>query len=334
MGSVSAPKSPDVPSSTLAPPSDATPHSVPPPVPTGQPSPLPDTAVKPVRKRAEASDKRERSRQGRRLAALIVDNILCIPLLIPCVLLMEAIGGTRMGAGFLWLAASLLYFFLLELHTGQTIGKRLAGLRVVRVDGKPVDVMGIGARNCLRPIDSIPGIPLVGALSMALTGKRRARIGDLAGRTVVVEADEFEFARGPWTPLVVVYPMVWVAMAIGGGLLASGSKENYLAAVDSICQARVDAQSRASDAMQVLALSHRETQLIEALEYPPNLWKTQHEIIALKRRVDGVADGIMREALASGDPERVWKARQPELVAVADQVNARFEAMGLYYCAR
>ena len=133
---------------------------------------LPDTVVKPPRKRAEAKDSRERSRQSRRLVALIVDNILCFPLLFPSIWLMEAIGGTRIGAGFVWLAACLLYFFLLELHTGQTIGKRLTGLRVVRVDGKPVDVMGIGARNCLRPIDSIPGIPLVGALSMALTGER------------------------------------------------------------------------------------------------------------------------------------------------------------------
>ena len=295
---------------------------------------LPDTVVRPPRKRAEAKDSRERSRQSRRLVALIVDNILCFPLLFPSIWLMEAIGGTRIGAGFVWLAACLLYFFLLELHTGQTIGKRLTGLRVVRVDGKPVDVMGIGARNCLRPIDSIPGIPLVGALSMALTGKRRARIGDLAGRTVVVEAADFDFVRGPWSPLIVVYPLVWIGMAIGGALLTSSSEDNYLAQVDSICRARVEAQSRVTNAVQVLALSRQETQLIEALDYPPNLWKTQNEIVALKRRVDGVAEGIMRQALATSNPEHVWKARQPELVAVAEQVNARFEAMGLYYCAR
>jgi uncharacterized RDD family membrane protein YckC len=334
MGPVSAPTR-ETQSASSAPPADGTSRSVPPPGFVGESITTPSGASKPARKPAVAGDKRKKTRQSRRLVALIIDNIVCLPLLVPCFLVMDLVGGTRMGVGFLWLAASLLYFFLLELRTGQTVGKRVMGLRVVRYDGKPVDVMGIGARNCLRPIDSIPGIPLIGALSMALTGERRARIGDLAGRTVVAEADEHDFVRGPWSPLIVVYPLVWIAMAIGGGLLASGSKDNYLAAVDNICRMRIEAQNRgATNALQVLALSEQETRLIESMDYPPNLWKTQNEIVALKHRVDGVAEAILREAAASNDPQRVWQARQPQLVSVAKQVNARFEEMGLYYCAR
>jgi len=33
-------------------------------------------------------------------------------------------------------------------------------------------------------------------------------------------------------------------MAIGGGLLAESAKEPYLARIDAICKARVEAQSR------------------------------------------------------------------------------------------
>lgn len=244
-------------------------------------------------------------------------------------------GGTQVGVGFLYLAAWLLYFFLLELHTGQTVGKRLAGLRVVRVDGRPVDVMGIGARNGLRLIDGIPGLPLVGALSMTLTGERRRRIGDLAARTIVVEADQHAFVRGPWSPLIVIYPLVWVGMAIGGGLLADRAKEPYLAAVDTICRARVEAQNRVNQSFaDEVAWSHQETRLIEALRYPSNLTSMRQEILALKYRVDGVADSVLRDMQANADPQRTWEKEQPQLVAASAQTNARFEAMGLHYCAQ
>jgi hypothetical protein len=260
---------------------------------------------------------------------------VCIPLVIPCVFVTYAMGGTQVGVGLLYLAACLLYFFLLELHTGQTVGKRLAGLRVVRIDGRPVDVMGIGARNGLRLIDGLPGLPLLGALSMTLTGERRRRIGDLAGRTMVVEADEHAFLRGPWSPLIVIYPLVWIGMAIGGGLLADRAKEPYLAAVDSICRARVDAQNQGHRSFQdALSLSHQETRLIEALRYPANLGSTRQEILTLKYRVDGAADAVLRDLQLSADPQRTWQTEKPQLIAVATETNARFEAMGLRYCAQ
>jgi uncharacterized RDD family membrane protein YckC len=273
------------------------------------------------------------ARLRRRLGALIVDGFVCAPFLIPCVLLM---GGLGRGAWLVYLAACLIYFFLLELHTGQTIGKRVAGLRVVRVDGRPVDVMGIGARNALRLIDGIPGPPLIGALSMTLTGQRRRRIGDLAAGTIVVEADEHAFVRGPWSPLIVVYPILWLGLAVGGGLLAEqGQGEPYLADVDAVCHARVDASHRAASSFQdELVLSHHETRLIAALPYPSRLSSTRQEILALKQRVDTLADSILRDAKASRDPQRTFESERPQLQAVAAQVNARFDQLGLHYCAQ
>jgi uncharacterized RDD family membrane protein YckC len=305
-----------------------------PPV-TAGPSWSPPSSPTPPRPRKYLGYKAGDARLRRRLLALIIDGVVCIPLIIPCLLVMRFLGSTGAGVGFLYLAASLLYFFLLELHTGQTVGKRLAGLRVVRVDGRPVDVMGIGARNGLRLIDGIPGLPLVGALSMTLTGERRRRIGDLAARTMVVEADQHEFLRGPWSPLIVVYPFLWVAMAIGAGLLVETAKEPYLAKIDAICRARVEAQNQGNRSFEsLLSLSHQETRLIEQAPYPPNLYSTRNEVLQLKFRVDAVADGIQRDLQASPDPRRTWNREFPQLRAVAQETNARFEAMGLHYCAQ
>jgi uncharacterized RDD family membrane protein YckC len=275
------------------------------------------------------------ARLRRRALALIIDGIVCIPLIVPCLLVMSFLGSPGAGIGFLYLAASLLYFFLLELRTGQTVGKRLAGLRVVRVDGKPVDVMGIGARTGLRLIDGIPGLPLVGALSMTLTGDRRRRIGDLAGRTMVVEADQHEFIRGAWSPLIVLYPLLWIGMAISAALLIGTAKEPYLSKIDAICKARVEAQSRVTPSLAgLVALSHQETRMIESLRYPPNLYSTRDEVLTLKYRVDSAADAVLRDMRTSGDPRGTWAKEGPQLQAVATQVNARFEAMGLHYCAQ
>ena len=168
-------------------------------------------AAKPVRQRRFLGYRAGHARLRRRLGALIIDNLLIAPMLVPCALVM---GGLGPQAGVLYLAPYVIYFFLLEAHSGQTIGKRLAGLRVVGVDGGPVDALAVGARNVLRFVDGIPGPPLIGALSMTLTGPRRRRIGDLAARTVVVEAQEHSFVRAPRSALLALYPILWLGMAV------------------------------------------------------------------------------------------------------------------------
>jgi uncharacterized RDD family membrane protein YckC len=325
MSSTSAPPSAPARSGSVAPPVSAGPVTLETPHVSGTPAGRKHLGYKPGQ-----------ARLRRRLLALIIDGLVCIPLILPCLFVTSLLGVSRAGIGFLYLAACLLYFFLLELRTGQTVGKRLAGLRVVRVDGNPVDVMGIGARTGLRLIDGIPGIPLVGALSMTLTGERRRRIGDLGGRTMVVEADEHPFVRGAWSPLIVIYPLLWSAMAIAAVLLIGTAKEPYLAKVDAICRARVEAQSRGSTPTlaNLVALSHEETRMIGALQYPPNLYSTRDEVLTLKYRVDNAADAVLRDMQASGDPRRTWAREGPQLQAVAAQVNARFDAMGLHYCAQ
>lgn len=82
------------------------------------------------------------------------------------------------------------YFAAFEwLWNGQTPGKRILKLRVMREDGRPVTLWEALARNVLRIIDNFPGffIPLysVGLVAIFLNRKDQ-RIGDLFAGTVVV----------------------------------------------------------------------------------------------------------------------------------------------------
>lgn len=77
------------------------------------------------------------------------------------------------------------YIFFEMLWNGQTPGKRMVGLRVIRVDGMPVTAVEVVIRNLVRLIDFLPSAYGVGVISMFVNEKSR-RLGDLAAGTVVV----------------------------------------------------------------------------------------------------------------------------------------------------
>lgn len=82
------------------------------------------------------------------------------------------------------------YFVFFEwLWNGQTPGKRLMKLRVIREDGRPITLWEALARNLLRIFDALPGavVPFysVGLISVFLS-KRDQRFGDMFAGTVVV----------------------------------------------------------------------------------------------------------------------------------------------------
>lgn len=93
------------------------------------------------------------------------------------------------------------YFVFFEwLWNGQTPGKRLLKLRVIREDGRPVTFWEALTRNLLRIFDALPGflIPLYSVgLVVIFMNRRDQRIGDLFAGTIVVrersdEAPTFE----------------------------------------------------------------------------------------------------------------------------------------------
>jgi uncharacterized RDD family membrane protein YckC len=87
----------------------------------------------------------------------------------------------------LFLVLSLTYFFLSEATRGETLGKRLVGLRVVTVAGSPPPVRAVAVRTVLRIVDGqLFYLYVVGLLVARFSGPRRQRLGDHAAGTVVV----------------------------------------------------------------------------------------------------------------------------------------------------
>ncbi|MEO8647687.1 MAG: RDD family protein [Acidobacteriota bacterium] len=82
------------------------------------------------------------------------------------------------------------YFAVFEwLWNGQTPGKRLLKLRVIRDDGRPLTIWEAIGRNLLRIVDAAPGFLLpvysVGLLVIFMN-RRDQRLGDLFAGTVVI----------------------------------------------------------------------------------------------------------------------------------------------------
>jgi uncharacterized RDD family membrane protein YckC len=77
---------------------------------------------------------------------------------------------------------------------GQTPGKRLLRIRVVRDDGSPVDLFPSAVRNLLRLVDFLPVGYALGAVVMMATRPHR-RIGDWAAGTLVVRDERVDLSR-------------------------------------------------------------------------------------------------------------------------------------------
>jgi uncharacterized RDD family membrane protein YckC len=82
------------------------------------------------------------------------------------------------------------YFVFFEwLWNGQTPGKRLLKLRVIREDGRPITLWEATSRNLLRIFDAFPGFILpvysIGLITIFMS-RRDQRIGDMFSGTVVI----------------------------------------------------------------------------------------------------------------------------------------------------
>lgn len=75
---------------------------------------------------------------GRRLGALLIDWLLC-----------EIIAVAAFGTQYLTIAVFAAEVWILTSLTGFTIGKRLLGIRVVRIDGRPVGFIWAFVRTLL-----------------------------------------------------------------------------------------------------------------------------------------------------------------------------------------
>ncbi len=95
--------------------------------------------------------------------------------------------GTFFGLWIYWTALEVAW-------NGQTPGKRLLRIRVVKSDGSPVTVFSSAVRNLLRVVDFLPACYPVGLITM-LVDKRHRRLGDLLAGTVLVRDEQVDLSR-------------------------------------------------------------------------------------------------------------------------------------------
>ena len=78
------------------------------------------------------------------------------------------------------------YFALFEAFwNGQTPGKRLVKIRVIKDSGRQITLFEALARNLIRVVDLLPNFYLVGLISM-LCNRQQKRLGDFVAGTIVI----------------------------------------------------------------------------------------------------------------------------------------------------
>jgi uncharacterized RDD family membrane protein YckC len=140
---------------------------------------------------------------GTRSIAYILDTLLrygvLLAIFVAVVLIFDALqlhweGITdQFGAHFIMIILTLLYFFMewgyfatFEwLWTGQTPGKRVARIRVLKDGGGPISFLDAALRNLVRLVDSSGPMAAIGMLFIFFNRKNK-RPGDLLARTIVV----------------------------------------------------------------------------------------------------------------------------------------------------
>lgn len=140
---------------------------------------------------------------GSRFLAILADSVLQVIayIVIFLVILLILTSAPRINGlilerlGDKWIiAAIILFYFLLywgyytlfeAFWNGQTPGKRLCKLRVIRDSGRQITFFESMTRNLIRVIDAFPSFYAVGIVTM-LCNRRNKRLGDFAAGTLVV----------------------------------------------------------------------------------------------------------------------------------------------------
>jgi uncharacterized RDD family membrane protein YckC len=136
---------------------------------------------------------------GNRFLAALIDHLIQALILVALVVTTGLISNwTMFSSASAWthavmvLAAFTVYWgyfaFFEAIWSGQTPGKRMMRLRVVREDGRPVRFFEVLVRNILRlPIDLFPWPSYAIGVVSIIFSKHSKRVGDFVAGTVVVK---------------------------------------------------------------------------------------------------------------------------------------------------
>ena len=133
---------------------------------------------------------------GARLAALIIDSLLQFLAVLLCIGILFGVNRQLVNMGAVIRPSTIIaalivigfiiylgYFIACEmLMNGQTVGKRLFGLRVIRDNGQPIEF----AQALIRGIIRITLDMMYVGLFVIMFSKKHKRIGDMAAGTIVV----------------------------------------------------------------------------------------------------------------------------------------------------
>ena len=174
---------------------------------------------------------------GSRFLALLADTLIqAIAYTVIFLIILLVISAAPRINGFIverigdkWIiAAIILFYFLLywgyytlfeAFWNGQTPGKRLCKLRVIRDSGRQITFFESMTRNLIRVVDALPSFYAVGIVTM-LCNRRNKRLGDFAAGTLVIHERASEPAAlwggsasrtitaGAFTPVTPPAPLV------------------------------------------------------------------------------------------------------------------------------
>jgi len=136
---------------------------------------------------------------GSRFMAVFADTAIQLIMALVLVIIDEtALSGaiySHMAEYQKWIMAAIIflnfclwwgYYAAFEtLWNGQTPGKRWAGIRVIKDNGRPIHAFEAISRNLLRIVDFFPGFYAAGVITMFLNSRNR-RLGDFVAGTLVV----------------------------------------------------------------------------------------------------------------------------------------------------
>ena len=146
---------------------------------------------------------------GSRFLAMALDTLIQAAIYIVLGVTVAVVPVFNKTVGTWWFAIIVLaffcvywgYFALFELFwRGQTPGKRLVGIRVIKESGRPVNAIESVGRNLMRVIDSLPTMYATGLVVM-LINKKNKRLGDMVAGTIVVHERKRDSERPDWSAL-------------------------------------------------------------------------------------------------------------------------------------
>lgn len=129
---------------------------------------------------------------GERVVAFLIDGLILtayitvVENLVAVSEIFDADGWTQIGFLSLFLLPAFFYSLLCHvIFGGQTVGKMIMKIKVVRFDGAPTQWYNFLVRWMLRIIDIWMFFASIGVLSILLSEKKQ-RVGDAAAGTVVI----------------------------------------------------------------------------------------------------------------------------------------------------